>query len=697
MKMKRLPKLRTTAIARGGLVLFAAMTFTNVINFLFQTIVGRELGPAEYGELGPLTGVLAIFSVPSAALQVVITARVAGRLRDSEGKPVPLVVGPLLGQAVVWGVGLTVILVLCAPLLQSFFHLSSIIPALLLAVYVLPTLIDLVPRAVLLGELRFIRLSVALIAGSSVRLGAAILLTPSRGVSGAMAASVLGALVTAALVLHWVRPFINHVPGGDAIRVTWRAASAALVALSGFWIFSSADVFLGRHFLSAHDSGLYVAATTVASAAMFIAGAVAAVALPRFAAAHGVGPAARAALFQALGITAALGGIAALFFALNPQRVTSVLFGSSFESSGNLLGILGFSAAMMSLIFVLMQFHLSSHSSRSAALPWLGITLASVGIVLFHDSLSDVGFVKLAVTIIVFLLMLVLALGRNEPPPAPDATTGQLWAVEKSDLDLTMVVPYYNPGPLLRTNIENLVRVLKEENARFEIIAVSDGATDGSEKSLDGFDPELVRSVVLPTNSGKGQALRVGFAMSRGNYIGFIDADGDVDPTQLHPYLSIVHSYSPDIVLGSKRHPMSDVSYPPIRRVYSWGYQQMIRILFRLNIRDTQTGLKIIRREALAQILPRMVEKRFAFDLELFVVARHLGFRKFFEAPVTIKHQFTSTVSSRAVKGTLLDTLAIFYRLHFLGYYDRARHGAATQAPEPPDLAKIDELPGSLV
>src|SRR5207237_1088445 len=83
---------------------------------------------------------------------------------------------------------------------------------------------------------------------------------------------------------------------------------------------------------------------------------------------------------------------------------------------------------------------------------------------------------------------------------------------------------------------------------------------------------------------------------------------------------------------------------------YSWGYQQLVRVLFRLDVRDSQTGLKLVRRDVLARSLPRMVEKRFAFDLELFVVARHLGYRRLFEAPLRIRHQFSSTILSRPLR-----------------------------------------------
>ncbi len=145
----------------------------------------------------------------------------------------------------------------------------------------------------------------------------------------------------------------------------------------------------------------------------------------------------------------------------------------------------------------------------------------------------------------------------------------------------------------------------------------------------------------------------------------------------------MVRLYSPDIILGSKRHPLSEVEYPFLRRVYSWGYQQVVRLGFRLNIRDTQTGIKLVRRDVLSAVLPRMLEKRFAFDLELFVIARRLGYRRFLEAPIRLRHQFTSTVSWRSVYRSLLDTMAIWYRLRILHYYD------GDQAPATPGTEQL--------
>ena len=251
-------------------------------------------------------------------------------------------------------------------------------------------------------------------------------------------------------------------------------------------------------------------------------------------------------------------------------------------------------------------------------------------------------------------------------PPDPSVPP----ALPPVTLDVSIVVPYYNPGPRLRRTVDQMVQVLQESEVSFEIIAVSDGSTDGSPMSLSGLPDDVVHNVVLERNGGKGQALQVGLALGRGRYLGFLDADGDLSPGLLAPFLTLMRLYEPDIILGSKRHPMSSVHYPPLRRVYSWGYQQLIRVLFRLKVRDTQVGIKLIDREVIAAVLPLLVERRFAFDLELLVVAHHLGYDRLFEAPVRIEERFTSSISIRAVFGMLADTLSIFIRLRMLRFYD---------------------------
>lgn len=260
------------------------------------------------------------------------------------------------------------------------------------------------------------------------------------------------------------------------------------------------------------------------------------------------------------------------------------------------------------------------------------------------------------------------------PPAGPSSRrAGVMEERPPGSPELSIVMPFYNPGPELAGHVAAVVAALEHTGLSFEVMAVSDGSTDGSAEGIASLLGERLRRIDLPSHVGKGEALRVGLAQGRGRYVGFIDADGDIPADQLGHFVDAIRTEAVDIVVGSKRHEDSDVVYPPLRRLYSWGYQQLVRLLFRLNVRDTQTGIKILRRQVLESVLPLMVEKRFAFDLELLVVAQLQGFDRFEELPVQIQRRFGSTISLPAVARIIVDTIAIWWRLKLRRSYHAAR------------------------
>jgi len=256
--------------------------------------------------------------------------------------------------------------------------------------------------------------------------------------------------------------------------------------------------------------------------------------------------------------------------------------------------------------------------------------------------------------------------------PAASAATTSAAAVEPL---LTVVVPVFNQEAAIAANVETIRRAVAAGlGAPFELIVVSDGSIDRTaELALEGA-AEGVRVIHYDRNLGKGYAIKVGALEARGRYVAYIDADLDLDPAWLPTFVETVEREQLDFAIGSKRHPDSDVFYPRSRRVASWLYQQLVRLLFRLNVRDTQVGLKVFRREVAEQVLPLLLVKRYAFDLELLAVSRALGFGRIEELPIRLHYRFAgSGVKFLAVGRALVDTAAIFYRLRVLRYYQRKR------------------------
>src|SRR5260370_41113528 len=80
------------------------------------------------------------------------------------------------------------------------------------------------------------------------------------------------------------------------------------------------------------------------------------------------------------------------------------------------------------------------------------------------------------------------------------------------------------------------------------------------------------------------------------------------------------------------------MGYPLRRRILSLGYYALVRALFRLPVHDTQTGLKLYRRDVLELVVPRLLVKRFAHDLEALVNAHRLRLR-IVEVPVGVTQE----------------------------------------------------------
>jgi len=231
------------------------------------------------------------------------------------------------------------------------------------------------------------------------------------------------------------------------------------------------------------------------------------------------------------------------------------------------------------------------------------------------------------------------------------------------------VVPAYHEGDGIQASLERLAAALETTGLAWEVVVVVDG-DPVTLQAAQRCQSDHIRVVGYRNNRGKGFALRYGLAQTLGDVVTMIDADMEIAPEEIGRMVSLLHLYQADIVVGSKRHPLSQVNYPRLRRMQSFAYQLLLRAFFRFNLRDTQTGLKVMRREVATRVVDVALVKHFAFDVELLALARHFGYLRVMEAPVRIDYAFQTTTSPRAAARVLWDTAAIFYRLRLRHWYD---------------------------
>jgi len=240
---------------------------------------------------------------------------------------------------------------------------------------------------------------------------------------------------------------------------------------------------------------------------------------------------------------------------------------------------------------------------------------------------------------------------------------------------LSVVVPAFAQEGTIQQDLRRLSHSLREIADEYQILLVVDGDVDRTAELAGAVSEDSLQVIVLPENRGKGYALRRGFSSAAGRVVGFIDAGMDIDPAGIATAARLVASETADIAIGSKRHPESEVGYPLLRRIYSWGYQMLCHLLFGLEARDTQVGLKFMSAEVVEVVVPDLVVDGFPCDIELLALAHRRGFRRVVECPVTLSLEFPSSVNAFTVVRMLFDTLKVFYRMRIRKLYDAPRGG----------------------
>ena len=239
------------------------------------------------------------------------------------------------------------------------------------------------------------------------------------------------------------------------------------------------------------------------------------------------------------------------------------------------------------------------------------------------------------------------------------------------EVELSFVLPAYNEGDSIENALDTLDRVVKDSRLRYEIVVVDDGSIDSTRVKALNYASKNghVRVVAYDRNLGKGYAIKKGFTQATGDAVVFVDSDLEIDLERISSYVEALGRG--DVVVASKWHPESVVEIPFMRRILSRGFNVLVRLLTGVKLKDTQTGLKAIRRKAFESVFPRLAVKRYAFDVELLAVANLFDLRVV-ELPVNLRMR--ALFSLKEAWQMFLDLLGISYRLRALRWYQRAIH-----------------------
>lgn len=413
MKVRNLLKLIKATLLdsfmRATVWVFLGTGILSIGNYLYHVIMGRMLGPSEYGVLESIISFSYILSVPLLTLNLIIVKYVSSYKGKNDYTSISSFYAFLIQRFLREGVVICLILILLSPFITSFLHLSSYSYSILLVLFVFTGLFSGLGRGVLQGMSNFFGLAVSNIVEATSKLFIAILLVfiglkAQGGIIGIVISSVL-AFIAAYLFLSKIRvknvkSFSDHKLIG---KYTFPTFFTTLALTSLF----TSDVLLARHFLPAQTAGYYAALSVLGKVVYFAVSPISLVMFPFVSERHAKGEKYTNILLISLSLTF-LGSFSVVgIYYLFPELAVLSLFGRHFISISSYVANFGIFIALYSLCFLLANFFLSIHRMVATYMVVVAAVVQIILLYFFHYGIGQMISINIGIT---FLLLISLLL-----------------------------------------------------------------------------------------------------------------------------------------------------------------------------------------------------------------------------------------------------------------------------------------------
>ena len=328
-----------SSLLSSSALLFASTTIVNAGNYLFNLILGRWLGPADFADLSLIVTLFLLVTFVAATLQTVAAKYAAVYAADGDAGRIAGLRGWLSRNA--WVVGLAALVLVAAgsPLLQRFFKTGAVWPFVLLAAGLPFYFAQAVDRGVLQGQTRFGLLTASYQAEMWVRLAFGLgFVAIGWSVNGAVGGLTLS-LIATWLVARRARrglPGRGDLPAADR-RAIIAFAGPVSAALVGQILINNSDILIVKHFYEAAPAGHYAALALIGRIVFFATWSVVTVLFPIVAQRQQRGERHHHLLALALGLVATVSALIVGATLLFPELIIGVLFGAAYLSVAPLL------------------------------------------------------------------------------------------------------------------------------------------------------------------------------------------------------------------------------------------------------------------------------------------------------------------------------------------------------------------------
>lgn len=407
----------SSQLVSGSLIVTLGTGLAGGINYLFHLLMGRMLGPADYGVLASLISLAYLLSIPTATLNLVLVKFVSNFKGKNNFASIASLFKISSKKILPWALSLLLIFLLFSPLVVSFLHLPSFLPFVFVLLLFFVSVFITINRAFLQGLARFSYFSLSSILENLLKLLVAVVLVWwGFKVNGALFAFLVGSILAYFFTFIPLR-FIFSKKEKQTLLNRKEFIYFALPVFFSTLAFTSlytTDVVLVRHFFPGSESGFYAALSVLGKIIFFVTSPIVSVAFPLISERYVKGARYRHLLWFSFLIMGTLSFLATLMYFLFPQLMIKILYGTAFLSISPYLGCFGIFLSLYGLCFLMTNFFLSIGKTKIVSLPLIASLSQITLICFFHQDLWQIIFISISLLALLLIGLLLYYWGNNK-------------------------------------------------------------------------------------------------------------------------------------------------------------------------------------------------------------------------------------------------------------------------------------------
>lgn len=407
-----LKKIFSSQLFSGSLIMILASGLSGLASYFYHLLMGRMLGPADYGLLASLISLIYLLGIPTTTLNLVLVKFVSSFKGKKDFPAIAYLFKITAKKVLPVSLAFLLILLFLTPFIAKFLHLTALFPFVLILLISFISIFLTINRSFLQGLLRFGHFSFNSFLEPFLKLVLGFLLVWwGFKINGALFGMMIGALVCYVYTFIPLRSIFKKEEVSHKIKYQeiFKFILPVFFSTLAFTSLFTTDLVLVRHFLP-EQSGFYAALATLGKIIFFINGSIISISFPLISERYANGSNYRHLLWLSFLSIFLISAIISIFYFLFPSLMINLLYGRQYLSVASLLGSFGVFLSLYSLCFLMINFSLSINRTRAVILPLIAGALQIILISFFHQNLKQIILISVILLALLLLSLLVYCL-----------------------------------------------------------------------------------------------------------------------------------------------------------------------------------------------------------------------------------------------------------------------------------------------